>query len=100
MVSKVKITVLRRMSNRDLYEEYADASELEPLCEHFQEGQEFMVETLEMPKGFCDWAWADIQRDALILALSGNAPWIRKEGVLISCCTDGLRPVVFKLERV
>ena len=51
MVSKVKITVLRRMSNPDLFEEYAHAPEIEPLCEHFQEGQEFVVEMLQMPKG-------------------------------------------------
>jgi uncharacterized repeat protein (TIGR04076 family) len=100
MVSKVKITVLKRMSNLDLYEDYARVSELEPLCDHFQEGEEFVVEMLEMPKGFCDWAWADIQRDALILGLGGNAPWVREDGVVISCCTDGLRPVVFKLERL
>lgn len=100
MVSRVKITVLRRMSNPDLYEEYGDATELEPLCEDFQEGEEFVVERLQMPQGFCDWAWADIQRDVLILGLGGNAPWVREEGLLISCCTDGLRPVVFKLERI
>jgi len=100
MISKVKITVLRRMANRDLFEEYAYTPEIEPLCEHFQEGQEFIVEMLQIPKGFCDWAWADIQRDVLILGLGGNAPWIKEEGIIISCCTDGLRPVVFKLERV
>lgn len=111
MVSNVKITVLRRMSNPDLIEEYTP--EDEPgwrLCEHFQEGQEFMVEMegreefmVEMdtvPKDFCVWAWAAIEKDVSILALGGNAPWINKQGVLISCCTDGLRPVVFKLERV
>ncbi len=110
MVSNVKITVLRRMSNPDLIEEYVDASELDPLCKHFREGQEFMVEMERreefmvdmdtVPKGFCLWAWAAIEKDVSILALGGNAPWVRKEGVLISCCTDGLQPVVFKLERV
>jgi len=59
-----------------------------------------MVDMDTIPKGFCVWAWAAIEKDVSILALGGNAPWIRKEGVIISCCTDGLRPVVFKLERV
>jgi uncharacterized repeat protein (TIGR04076 family) len=66
----------------------------------FNIGDEFIVENLNMPKGFCSWAWADIQRDITALALGGNFPWIKDEGVMISCCTDGLRPVVFKLERV
>jgi len=111
MVSNVKITVLRRMSNPDLIEEYAPEDEAGScVCQHFLEGQQFMVEMegrdefmVDMdtiPKGFCVWAWAAIEKDVSILALGGNAPWIRKEGVIISCCTDGLRPVVFKLERV
>jgi len=111
MVSKVKITVLRRMSNPDLWQEYlVEGLEAEPQCEWFQEGQEFIVDIEQtpgfmvgmeqLPKGFCAWAWAAIEKEVAILALGGNAPWIREEGVFISCCTDGLRPVVFKLERV
>jgi len=45
------------------------------------------------------WAWADIQRDVAHLALGGDFSWINKPGSMVSCCTDGLRPVVFKLER-
>ena len=111
MVSNVKITVLRRMSNPDLIEEYAPRDE--PgwrVCEHFLEGQEFvldmegrtefMVDSDIVPRGFCLWAWAAIERDVSVLALGGNVPWSRNEGTMISCCTDGLRPVVFKLERI
>ena len=94
----MKITVLRRMSNPDIIKEYATG--VEPLCERFKEGQEFISEGLGMPEGFCSWAWADIQKDVAILALGGNAPWLKKEGVLFTCCTDGMRPVVFKVERV
>jgi len=25
---------------------------------------------------------------------------MKEKGVVISCCTDGLRPVIFKLERI
>jgi uncharacterized repeat protein (TIGR04076 family) len=111
MVSNVKITVLRRMSNPDLIEEYAPENESDwRVCEHFLEGQEFvvdvkarqefMVDMDTVPKGFCVWAWAAIEKDVSVLALGGNAPWLRKEGTMISCCTDGLRPVVFKLERI
>jgi len=55
---------------------------------------------MQMPEGFCSWAWADIQRDVIHMGLGGDFPWMKKPGVMISCCTDGLRPVVFKLERI
>jgi len=32
--------------------------------------------------------------------MGGDFPWMRQRGTMITCCTDGLRPVVFKLERV
>lgn len=98
MRSPVKITVEKRLSNEGLIEKYGVGVEL--LCGAVEEGQEFIVKDLKMPEGFCAWAWADIQRDVVALALGGNFPWIKDEGVTISCCTDGFRPVVFKLERL
>jgi len=34
------------------------------------------------------------------LAFGGDFPWFKEKGIAISCCSDGLRPVVFKLERI
>jgi len=34
------------------------------------------------------------------LALGGDFPYVRENGGIISCCSDGMRPVVFKLERL
>jgi uncharacterized repeat protein (TIGR04076 family) len=95
--SKVKITVLKRLVLSDL-----DKYKNEPsvACTRFDDGQEFLSENIQMPQGFCSWAWADIQRDVAILALNGNFIWVKDEGIGISCCTDGFRPVVFKLERI
>ena len=42
----------------------------------------------------------DIQRDIFHTLYGGYYPWMKEKGVVISCCTDGLRPVVFKLERI
>ena len=96
-MSKVKITVLKKVDMGDIRKNYGNnVSE----CEVFKEGDEFISEGMSMPQGFCAWAWADIQRDVVHLALNGNYPWIKAKGATISCCTDGLRPVVFKLERV
>ncbi|MEM2111818.1 MAG: TIGR04076 family protein [Candidatus Bathyarchaeia archaeon] len=96
-ISKVKITVLKRLVLNDL-----DKYKKEPsvACTLFKDGQEFVSERLQMPNGFCSWAWADIQRDVAVLALNGNFDWVKDKGVGISCCTDGFRPVVFKLERI
>jgi hypothetical protein len=53
-----------------------------------------------MPAGVCSWAWADVQRDSVHPALDGDVPWMKQRGTTLACCTDGLRPVIFKLERI
>jgi uncharacterized repeat protein (TIGR04076 family) len=30
----------------------------------------------------------------------GNYPWQEEPGISVTCCTDGLRPVIFKVERI
>lgn len=100
MLSDVKITVLKRLALKDLIEVYKKSVEGPSECALFKDGQEFTSKKLQMPEGFCSWAWADIQRDVAILALGGNFDWVKEEGVGVSCCTDGFRPVVFKLERI
>lgn len=97
-MAKVKITVAKRMSNEDLIAEYGKG--VASLCEAVKEREEFISEDFAMPEGFCPWAWADIQRDVAVLACGGNFSWMTPGGVGVSCCTDGLRPVVFVLERL
>jgi uncharacterized repeat protein (TIGR04076 family) len=96
--SSVKITVMKRLSNEDLIERYAVG--VEPLCDIFQEGQDFISKDLNPPDGFCPWAWCDIRKDVVALALGGNYPSMKDKGVMITCCTDGFRPVIFKLEKI
>lgn len=65
------------------------------------EGKEFIVqEDGKMPSDFYSWAWHDIHRDCIVLRLEGNFAWMKKPGIGYTCCTDGLRPVIFKLERI
>ena len=97
MNASVTITVLRRLQHEDLLKQYAD-SIWEP-CERLSEGQEFVSENANMPPGFCSWAWADIQKYVLTLARGGNFLGVRP-GTFVTCCTDGFRPVLFKLERI
>jgi uncharacterized repeat protein (TIGR04076 family) len=94
----VRITVVKRLFNEDMVDKYAEPEGEWAPCQMLKEGQEFLVKNLEMPFGFCSWAWADIQK--LVVALARGADfWDVKPGVFVTCCTDGFRPVIFKLER-
>ena len=103
-MNKCRITVLKRTFNEDLVEKYsAENQPGNPLtpCPTYYDGQEFIIENdAKMPKGFCFWAWADIQRDVAAVMYGADIPWITQKGTMINCCSDGLRPVIFKLERI
>lgn len=50
---------------------------------------------------FCDWAWNDIHKLLFAMQLGGDfSPWMKDKNTFIACCTDGVKPVVFKLERL
>ena len=97
MNGNVRITVVKRLLHEDLLEECADYV-WEP-CERLQVGQEFVCEGINMPNGFCSCAWADIQQYVMTLARGGNFIGVRP-GCFVTCCTDGFRPVIFRLERI
>jgi uncharacterized repeat protein (TIGR04076 family) len=101
-MAKCKITVLRRMLNQDLADEYC--KEEAGLCEVFTEGQEFIYDHYgegNKPENFCEWAWHDIYKTVMTLSFKGNfGTWMKDEKMIIQCCTDGIRPVVFKVERI
>ncbi|MBN2334848.1 TIGR04076 family protein [Candidatus Bathyarchaeota archaeon] len=98
-MADVKITVAAKLRPGKIFDELA-AGNVNPDCDAVKLGAEYISKSLKMPEGFCSWAWADIQRDVAHLALGGDFRWINKPGSMVSCCTDGLRPVVFKLERI
>ena len=101
---RVKITVLKRVPPEFIFDGNVPLrpnGEKYTMCTKFTEGQEFMVEKdVQIPDGFCTFAWKDIYGDVRILALGGdNEPWVTKPK-MITCCTDGIRPVSFISERV
>lgn len=96
---KCKITVMKRMFEPELSKEYSSDPQLGP-CDIYEDKQEFILERPDMPAGFCSWAWADIQRDVISIMTGGNMDWVNRDGVQVVCCTDGFRPVVFKVERI
>jgi uncharacterized repeat protein (TIGR04076 family) len=96
-----KITVLKKVLHHDLIDEYLDDSHQDiGLCQCFEEGEEFVVDPSVMPEGFCArcaWAWADIRRDILTVAMGADMPGMRHTGTIIAGCTDWFRPVIFKI---
>lgn len=102
-MNRCKITVLKKLYNKELVEEYCSLNLPDNCtgCPHFKVGEEYIVENHNrVPQEFCSWAWADIQKDVLTIMFDGSFPWINKKGMTITCCTDGLMPVVFKVEKI
>ncbi|MCX6654006.1 MAG: TIGR04076 family protein, partial [Candidatus Bathyarchaeota archaeon] len=60
--SDVKITVAKKLPTHEIFKEYADV-EMQPTCNAMQDGKEYISKGMNMPEGFCSWAWSDIQRD-------------------------------------
>jgi uncharacterized repeat protein (TIGR04076 family) len=95
-----KITVLKRELYQDLVDDFAGDRDT-PCCERFQEGQEFTVENpWRLPEGFCAWAWADIRQYVMAAYFEGGPPTPENADPFIACCTDGYRPVIFKVESI
>ena len=106
---KCKITVLKRTFHEDLAEEYVQMKTGK--CGEFEDGQEFITESpTAKPESFpCSFAWYDIHKVLLTLMQGGNFAnyvgktgkiwkWMKTDNSYITCCTDGIRPVIFKLE--
>lgn len=100
-MKKVKITVLKTTLDKELAKEYAVKGLT--ACPMLKEGDIFYADYAK-PDGFCDEAWKAIYQYVFALSHGGDkelfyyGDWIRKPGVAICCCNDGLRPVIFKLE--
>jgi uncharacterized repeat protein (TIGR04076 family) len=89
---KIKITVLKRTLNEEWNKAYRGGKV--KLCEKNADGQEFTTDSpYRKPEGFCDWAWGDIRSYVHMVDLG-------KFEASVNCCTDGFRPVFFKIERV
>ena len=92
--NRVKITVYRKFDCTEL-PDYSGG------CHAFDVGAEFIVEKDgKMPQGFCTWAWNDIYPVVMTLRFGGNFTYCKQEGLMYTACSDGLSPVVFRVERI
>jgi uncharacterized repeat protein (TIGR04076 family) len=102
--SSVKITVLRCFRPEEVFKVPPVKAKYSGACDAFKEGQEFIIAKeryIVKPEGFCTSAWDSIFWG--VMALRSNADfleWYEEPGVAIWSCPDGLRPVIFRLERV
>jgi uncharacterized repeat protein (TIGR04076 family) len=96
----VKITVLKKHFYPDMADEYLTEGRSVGPCPLLEEGDTFLYKgSAVMPEGFCPWAWIDVYRGISgIAAGATNVPWNNRDGMTILCCTDGIRPVVFRIE--
>jgi len=99
---KCKVTVIKRMINQDLIDEYlTDEYKDIGLCDAFQDVQEILIDDYyEVPEGFCASAWADIRKDLMAVMMGSNMPGINRPGTIISSCQEWFRPVIFRIERL
>ena len=109
MQHKCKLTVIDKKLYSDLQEKYI-ADPNAGACPFYHVGDEFIFERYDkiddfwtMGKGSqCSEAWDCISR-YIYSALQGGSimrGWTNDEKIMIACCNDGTRPVIFKIERI
>jgi uncharacterized repeat protein (TIGR04076 family) len=95
----IKITVLKCFDTKDVFRKSPVKAKYSGPCPVFKEGQVFNVDD-SMPNEFCSYAWDTIFPWAMSLRFGGNfTEWYEEPGVIVACCPDGLRPVIFRIER-
>ncbi|UCH05886.1 MAG: TIGR04076 family protein [Candidatus Thorarchaeota archaeon] len=98
---KVKVTVMKTFSPEDVFghELHLPSGQKINKCSLFNEGDEFIIDSvMQQPEGFCGWAWRDLYKDIAVLFFGGN--FAMGPGIQYTSCTDGKKPVCFKLERL
>ena len=113
MKHKVRVTVIDKKCHEDLQREYLADPESGP-CPCCQVGDTWLFERADGrddfyhfgrdldPKFPCAEAWDCVSR-YIYAGLNGGSfmhAWTNDDRVMIACCNDGTRPVIFKLERI
>ena len=96
---RTKITVLKCFDTAEVFKDPPIKAKYSGPCPIHREGQTFSAD-LSMPDGFCPLAWDVLFPYVVALGSGGNFfEWYDEPGAVVGCCPDGLRPVIFKLER-
>ncbi|WP_213950928.1 TIGR04076 family protein [Tepidanaerobacter syntrophicus] len=98
---KVKITVIEKILHEHIADKYLTDGKKVGSCDCFEVGDSFIADgMMAPPKNFCPFAWNDIFSTVLAISRGGTfTPWDKTNFSHIACCTDGVRPVTFLIER-
>jgi uncharacterized repeat protein (TIGR04076 family) len=101
-MARVRITVVKRLNREEILAgtDPGCSARGEAACPLVREGQSWVTDYTCVPEGFCAGAWADLFRFVCGLGAGADYPWMNEPGVVLACCNDGFRPVIFRLERV
>lgn len=104
-MAKLRVMVAKIAAHQDLIDELLNKDYFADgfgACDMFTEGQQFLFDEFPTKPGDfpCEWAWAEILRDISMVWNGGRTPWMKKQGALLTCCSDGFRPVSFLIERL
>ena len=102
MRTKVKVTVFKMFTPEDVFgvghNITWNGKPIPECCHH--EGEEFIVDHhLDRPKEMCGRAWQDMYTTLMIYFHGGDYGY-PEPGVTYQPCGDGLKPVVFKIEKI
>lgn len=108
MQHKCQVTVIDKKCYPDLQEQYLAGPKSGP-CPFYEVGDKFIFERYGGEDTFwregngtqCTEAWDCISR-YIYTALQGGSimrGWTNDERMMIACCNDGTRPVIFRIER-
>lgn len=109
MQHKCKVTVIDKKCFNNFQEQYLADPQSGP-CPFYNVGDEFIFERYGGEDTFwregngtqCAEAWDCISR-YIYTALQGGSimrGWTNDERMMIACCNDGTRPVIFKIQRM
>ncbi len=109
MQHECKITVLETKCFEDLQEKHLADPKSGP-CPFFKPGDEFVLRRTPerddfyhlMDGKYCGEAWDAISR-YVYAALRGGSimkSWTNDDRMMIACCNDGTRPVIFRIKRI
>ena len=109
MQHECKITVLETKCFSDLQEQYLADPKSGP-CPFFKPGDTFLLTRTPqqddfyhlMNGKFCGEAWDAVSRYVYTVLQGGSIMkgWTNDDRMMIACCNDGTRPVIFKIERI
>lgn len=97
---KFKITVVKTFEPKDVlgHDFYMPSGKKIVKCD-LKEGESFISIDGNIPEGFCNAAWAAIYPTIKMFRFGGNYPAF-EPGTAFTTCSDGIRPVSFKLEKI